>query len=138
MSEVVGIEGREFDWYAVDNAGRIAVFATAGSGPIPSPVRVSIQAHNDVSDTFEVSGWGTPQVWESYSRVGLFAYDWRASDSCYVRVAVPAQAPSAEFARMIREVSGVVRFSVKFSETSKLESTQVMTPNTSLERTRER
>jgi hypothetical protein len=137
MSDVADIEGREFDWYAVDDVGRIAVFATAGSGPVPPLARSSMQAHNDISDSFVVSAWGTPQVWESYSRVGLFAYDWHTTSDCYVRVAVPEQLPSTELARMFREVAGVVRLSVRFSETSKLESTQIMTPNTSFERTRE-
>jgi len=138
MSQVADIAGREFDWFAVDDAGHIAVFATAGSGPVPPLAQCSIQAHNDISDSIEVSGWGTPQVWESYSRVGLFAYDWREATSCYVRVAVPVRPPSAEVARRIRGVSEVVRIAVSFPETSNLESAQVMTPNPSLERTRER
>lgn len=137
MSQVADIAGREFDWFAEDDAGRLAVFATAGSGPVPPQAKSSIQVHNDISDSIEVSGWGTPQVWESYSRFGLFAYDWHETNGCYVRVAIPDQPLSAEFARKIRGVSEVVRVPVTFSETPKLESAQVMTPNTALERTRE-
>ena len=138
MIEAADIAGREFDWYAVDDAGEVAVFATAGSGPVPPLVRSSVQAHNEISDSLDVSGWGTPQVWESYSKVGLFAYDWHGANGCYVRMAVPEQPSYTELTRRLRAASGLVRLPVRFSETSKLESTQVMTPNTSLERTRER
>ena len=138
MTEAADIAGREFDWYAVDDAGEVAVFATAGSGPVPTLVRSSAQAHNEISDSIDVSGWGTPQVWESYSKAGLFAYDWHGANGCYVRVAVPERSSSTELALRLRGAPRLVRLPVRFSETSKLESTQVMTPNKSLERTRER
>ena len=138
MSQVAEIAGREFDWFAVDDAGRFAVFATAGSGPVPRLANSAIQAHNHISESIEVTGWGTPQVWESYSRVGLFAYDWHDTTGCYVRVAIPKHPLSAAMARKIQGVSEVVRMPVSFSEAPTLESAQVMTPNTSLERTRER
>jgi len=137
MSEVADIAGREFDWFAEDDAGHFAVFATAGSGPVPSRAQRAIQAHNNISDSIVVSGWGTPLVWESYSRAGLFAYDWHDSNGCYMRVAIPQESLPAELARKIRAMSEIVRVPVMFSATPKLESAQVMTPNTSFERTRE-
>lgn len=83
--------GEEFDWFAADESGHVAIFATGGSGPVPAQVVTDAAFHDAVGDQIEVSGWGTDQVWSSYARAGLFAYDWDARRNCYARVAVPAQ-----------------------------------------------
>ena len=84
--------GLEFDWFAVDEVGQIAVFATAGNGPVPAEVPVEASLHDAVGDQIEVSGWGTSEVWDSYAKLGLFAYDWDQQRNCYSRVAQPSQA----------------------------------------------
>jgi len=136
MSASTPIEGLEFDWYAVDDAGSLAVFATGLSGPVPPLVRSSAHEHHAISDSIEMFGWGTPEVWKSYSRLGLFAYDWHETNDCFVRVAAPTNPPPLEFARKLHRM-GLLRLHLVFSETLMLESRSVMTPNTSLERTRE-
>jgi hypothetical protein len=34
----LGLQGREFDWFAVDGEGNIAMFASAGEGFVPEEV----------------------------------------------------------------------------------------------------
>jgi len=88
------IKGSEFDWFASDGAGQFALFATSGHGPIPATVREAIAAHDSIGDTLEVTGWGSSEVWQSYSRLGLFAYDWSDTIGAYIRVAEPIFPPS--------------------------------------------
>ena len=84
-------QGTEFDWFALDDAGEVAVFATAGSGPVPAQVRTASGDHDAMGDRVAVTGWGTPTVWDSYAKVGLFAYDWDDHRHCYSRVGQPSQ-----------------------------------------------
>ena len=88
--------GEEFDWFAFDEAGQVAVFATAGSGPVHAQVPLEASIHDAVGDRIEVSGWGTNAVWDSYARVGLYAYDWDGQQNCYRRVAEPFLAVTEE------------------------------------------
>lgn len=81
--------GEEFDWFAFDEAGQVAVFATAGSGPVHAQVPLQASIHDALGDRIEVSGWGTNAVWGSYARVGLYVYDWDGQQNCYRRVAEP-------------------------------------------------
>lgn len=83
--------GREFDRFALDDAGEVAVFATAGLGPVPAQVHAASAAHDAMGDRIAVTGWGTPAVWDSYARVGLFAYDWNDESRCYSRVGQPGR-----------------------------------------------
>jgi hypothetical protein len=90
MINISEIQGREFDWFARDSAGEIALFATAGSGAVPDCVLTAYELHDSANDLIPIFGWGSPQVWDSYAAVGLFAYDWHDSTGQYRRVATPA------------------------------------------------
>ena len=89
MSSSVEIHGREFDWFALDTSGAVAIFATAGFGPAPESVLRCAAAHDAVSEKIPVRGFGTIQVWQSYSAAGIFAYDWNDSEGTYHQVASP-------------------------------------------------
>jgi hypothetical protein len=89
MAESAAFEGQEFDWFARDADGRFALFATAGSGPIPDVVLECAAPHEAAAALIVVSGWGSPEVWRSYSSVGLYVYDWNDQVYAYCRVAVP-------------------------------------------------
>ena len=84
-------QGTEFDWFALDDAGDAAVFASAGLGPVPAQVRTASEVHDAIGDRITVTGWGTPTVWDSYARMGLFAYDWDDQRRCYSRVGQPSR-----------------------------------------------
>lgn len=89
MDSSVDIRGREFDWFAQDQGGAIAIFATAGVGPVPQLVLSGTEAHDSLSGAIPMSGWGSLRVWESYASAGLYAYDWDDVKGHYLRVAEP-------------------------------------------------
>ncbi|MGQ0798525.1 MAG: hypothetical protein ACT4NL_00225 [Pseudomarimonas sp.] len=116
MSISVDVGGREFDWFAADSEGRLALFATAGFGPVPDSVLSATEAHDAVSDSLEVSDWGTSAVWESYALAGLYAYDWSDHQGSYLRVAQPAKLVPAALAAAIASIPGLLHFALSFSE----------------------
>jgi hypothetical protein len=109
------LESTEFDWFAIDLDGRVALFATAGSGTSPESVRTSVEKHDAIGAALEATGWGTPAVWQSYSRVGLFAYDWSDPQGCYVRVAEPIVPLSTALAVCICTCSTLPKLNVSFT-----------------------
>lgn len=57
------IEGREFDWFAVDSDGNFALFASAGEGKL-------LKAHSRILNSmmiyqrdFKSPNWDSSQVW---------------------------------------------------------------------------
>jgi hypothetical protein len=96
-------EGREFDWFAIDTAGHIGHFSTAGYGPVP----VAILDRLDTPQTDELWSLGTrlldlPVIgvasghlpgkiddWREMARRGLFSFDWQHWSGPYVRAATP-------------------------------------------------
>jgi hypothetical protein len=69
-SEVWGIE---FDWVAVDCSGRVALFASAGSGQVP-PQAVALDSRYEHLCTHLGIPHG-PDTWRRAADAGLFAYD---------------------------------------------------------------
>jgi len=115
------LEGTEFDWFAVDEHGRFALFATAGFGPIPKSVLSAAASHNAIGIGLAVTGWGSNDVWQSYSRAGLFAYNWSALKGCYVRVAEPDAPLTRELEARLAACPGIPRLEVSFSQTAAIE-----------------
>jgi hypothetical protein len=94
--------GIEFDWLGVDRHGHVAVFTTAGYGPVP--VRVSehvadVDAALDrigelpvvgfASDIVRRSAGGDYSDWYAYSAKGFYAYDWQVWHGPYRRLSSP-------------------------------------------------
>jgi hypothetical protein len=95
------IEGREFDWFARDETGALALFATAGEGTVPQSVVAHVDAHDAIGDAIPVFGWGTSEVWQSYAAVGLYAYNWDSAKNRYCRVAIPEAAIAQHLEELI-------------------------------------
>ncbi|WP_141400657.1 hypothetical protein [Pseudoxanthomonas wuyuanensis] len=89
MTNISVVQGQEFDWFARDSSGALALFATAGNGAVPDCVLEALELHGSANDLIPVTGWGSPQVWASYAAAGLFAYDWHEPTGQYCRVATP-------------------------------------------------
>jgi hypothetical protein len=104
------LEGTEFDWFAVDQDGKFALFATAGSGPVPFAVASAAEEHEKIGSALQVSCWGSIAVWESYSRVGLYGYDWSSQASSYIRVAEPSSPLSQELSTRLTTCAAVHKF----------------------------
>jgi hypothetical protein len=115
MEQPRNIEGTEFDWFATDRDGSFAIFATAGCGPVPESILGLAKAHDAVAEGLKVHGWGTGTVWQSYSRIGLYAYDWSDGQSCYIRVAEPANSLPLKLAADIAAISRLPKIEASFS-----------------------
>lgn len=76
----------DYEWYAADAVGHVAVFTTAGIGPIP----VSVLTARPLADAFAEAVWKmpargratmlislpTPDDYIHFASCGFFAYDW--------------------------------------------------------------
>jgi hypothetical protein len=109
------MQGLEFDWFAKDAAGNYAMFATAGSGPVPEAVAGVGMQHRAIAERIPVTGWGTSAVWTSFSKVGLFAYDWDDRRRCYARMAVPDRPIDAALSARLTEMA-LPDFPLSFGE----------------------
>lgn len=113
------LEGTEFDWFAVDQDGKFALFATAGSGPVPFAVASAAEEHEKIGSALQVSGWGSIAVWESYSCAGLYSYDWSSEACSYIRVAEPSSPLSQELSTRLTTCAAVHKFvQISFDRTS--------------------
>lgn len=79
--------GEEFDWYALDTRGCLAVFTTGGLGPIPRSIwphrNELIQLAKAIANLPEVTDFdrvfassGNCMEWFGYACKGLYAFDY--------------------------------------------------------------
>jgi hypothetical protein len=115
MEECRDIQGIEFDWFAVDRSGRIALFATAGSGPVPANVLAFSGAHNSIGDVIALSDFGSLEVWQSYAHAGLYVFDWSDSQGSYIRVAEPTAGVEFKHVHAVAAIPGLPRLPLSFS-----------------------
>jgi hypothetical protein len=85
----------DFEWYAIDRKGQLALLTSAGFGPVPMLVFRSKGAYYRAADYFRslpVRGGHVllasgPYDWSSCTKAaerGLFVYDWNAAAGQYV------------------------------------------------------
>ena len=108
------IKGVEFDWFAVDSSGCLALFATAGAGFIPPTVSVRFHEHTAMSDMLPSPRWGSLMVWDDYSEVGLYVYDWVLSYDSYTRLRTPVREMTDELHQRFLAISSLPRFDFEF------------------------
>jgi hypothetical protein len=110
------LEGREFDWYAIDASGNIAIFCTAGEGCIPDDVISCFEKHDEISDSIESPNWGSSDVWSDYSALGLYVFDWDLHGGPYKRKRLPSAEISIELKERIMKVVKTVKVGMCFSQ----------------------
>ena len=118
------LQGTEFDWFAVDSNGHIALFATAGEGFVPEAVIHCYENHSVISDSLPTPRYGTPEVWGDYADLGLFVLDWALPGGPYEMRAVPRVAPSEELKKKILAVPELPKFNGSFINIKRVESWQ--------------
>jgi len=121
MNGAADIVGREFDWFGVDSAGHVAMFATAGAGIVPDLVLADHLAHDRVSDFFPVEHWGSEKVWDVFARFGLYVYDWDYSTCSYQRLRVPTSTMAEDLSKCFRDLASVPRFDFQFENRSMID-----------------
>jgi hypothetical protein len=126
----------EFDWLAVDPQGHVAVFTTAGYGPVPMEVDPHLTEVDAALDQVKrLPDLESPDEirlrfnefsdWHAYSAKGFYAYDWNGGPSywfgAYERRATPAAPMSvSQLPAEIRAVAQLVEFPVKFADYGQL------------------
>ena len=117
MSEV---QGREFDWFALDCEGNLALFATAGEGFIPAEVAGCVRMHDAVSESLPAPHTGTAQVWSDYAAQGLFVFDWDLPSGPYVRRAVPTKPLDGGLRERIMAIQNIPSLRASFAGITEL------------------
>ena len=117
MSE---IQGREFDWFALDSEGNLALFATAGEGFIPVEVVGCIAMHDAISESLPAPHTGTLQVWNDYAAKGLFVFDWDLPGGPYRRQVVPTGPMTRDLRAKIMAIHNVPFLNVSFGSITEL------------------
>ncbi len=99
------VRGGEFDWFAVDAKGHIALCSTAGYGEIPASVLAAstdevspIDCIEELVRTLPATGKaesqgrgpGSCEEWPALAQRGFFVYDWKHWDGPYERIVVPS------------------------------------------------
>jgi len=90
--------GYEFDWFAIDSAGCVGHFSTAGYGAFSTSINVEL--HDKISDYFKnfnvSSGYqlkanskGRLDDWIHMASCGLYSYDWQHWEGPYQLIAIP-------------------------------------------------
>jgi hypothetical protein len=115
--------GIEFDWLGVDRHGHVAVFTTAGYGPVPVDVNqhfADVDAALDRVGQLPVTGSvgtvvrrsadGDYSEWHAYSAKGFYAYDWRVWNGPYQRLSSPTVPVS--ISQLPVELQAAARFAV--------------------------
>ncbi|WP_349745317.1 hypothetical protein [Roseateles cavernae] len=116
------LRGIEFDWFAADSEGNVALFATAGEGFLPAGVAENHEMHSAFAESLPAPRVGTAEVWLDYADAGFYVFDWalpggpyelRASPNCELKSAIKQQALA---------VMHMPRFNGSFSSTTKVDS----------------
>ena len=93
------IDGREFDWFAVDSMGHVAHFSSAGFGPIPRQVLARLEEADDlplrllalpIIGSAKGHMAGRIDDWLEMAKRGLYSFDW--SSNRYQLAATPSVA----------------------------------------------
>ena len=95
----------DFDWFAVDDNGALALLASGGPGFLPPAVVEYHVMHATVAGAIEYPSWGTDAIWQDVANLGLYVYDWSVPDEAYIRVAQPSSPSDAAFAAMIQRIT---------------------------------
>ena len=120
MTSVGELAGGEFDWFATDANGAIAIFATAGAGFIPQAVVDYHSEHTNLVETIETPNWGTSAVWADYLQHGLFVYDWKLHPGSYKRVGEPGDIIDRDLKKAVSSFSEVPIFNGEFKTTKEI------------------
>ncbi|WP_226645348.1 hypothetical protein [Microbulbifer variabilis] len=113
------LEGREFDWFAIDSEGNIGLFSTAGEGTIPGSVIGAYSEHDNISEQLESPNWGTSEVWSDF---GLYVYDWNLHGGPYKREREPSKVMSNELKTKLLSMGSLYSLPIKFTEIKEIAS----------------
>ena len=94
MNKRADFYGVEFDWFARDASGFVALMSSAGYGQIPDCVFEQFEQQRQIEERFnQLVGFSTSgdliRVKSSLSKLGVFSYDWKHWRGPYRRLGFP-------------------------------------------------
>ena len=111
----------EFDWVASDSKGKVAIFSTAGKGPIPVNVSEDGEFLEEIIETIrqlpacckaiQVSDCGHCTDWLEVSKRGFFGFDWDSRRKGYRLISLPESPLKLENIK-VNEIQKVARKTV--------------------------
>jgi hypothetical protein len=110
--------GLEFDWFAADTEGNIALFSTAGFGPVPVEVQSHFQDYDRVAAHID---WRVLEIWQECAKHGLFVFDWQHWKGPYLKMEQPLGEMEAAFKQQILQIPNLIVFDVIFDEVESIE-----------------
>ena len=119
LADVTGIE---FDWFAADSEGNLALFATAGEGFLPNGVAENHEMHSVISGSLPAPRAGTTEVWLDYADAGFYVFDWALPGGPYELRASPTRELERAIRQQVLAMTNMPRFSGSFPSTTKVES----------------
>lgn len=114
------LAGREFDWLGIDIDGNIAMFSTAGVGPIPQIVIEDYKVYDAIFDEIESPNWGSESVWDDYSKLGFYVYDWEPNSGPYIKQRTPESKMSKKLSDKVLAIKRLHKLNFRFSETNEV------------------
>jgi hypothetical protein len=128
------LQGLDCAWLATDDMDQIAVFTTAGEGPIPTAALASVESAEELIATLpETTQYellvqlARPDDFIAFASRGFFAYDWfdihrtnKESTNCYDLLAKPLRPITlSELPVSLQELASATRISgVTFGQQS--------------------
>ena len=86
-----GIRGLEFDWYACDGVGHVALLSSAGSAIVPQSILDAVSQRDLLDDHFAITS-RIRSEWEQFAEMGLFVYDCGSPHAAvHRRLALPSK-----------------------------------------------
>lgn len=115
--------GIEFDWFAADNDGNLALFVTAGEGFFSGAVAEHHADHTALSDSLPAPRTGTQDVWKDYAALGLYVFDWALPGGPYEKRASPSCTVSHDLKARIMAIPELPKLAASFSKIEALAMT---------------
>lgn len=131
------LQGREFDWFALDSDGNVAMFVTAGAGFVPEEVVRHLSQHDSVVEEIPAPHMGTPEVWNDYAAHGLYVFDWDLFADLYFLEAAPSKPMARDLHFKVRGINQLPIYNGSFSGLSQLSSWPVTLKSDSTWRVRD-
>ncbi len=113
MNEKIG--GREFDWFAYDEEGNVAVFKSAGGGVAPREVVRDYETYDEATEELE-RFHSALEPDSAYARNGCFVYDWVQNDGPYRLIELPTNPQTEKLHEIIYPIRSIPVCSKAFSE----------------------
>ena len=121
MRKIEDIQGGEFDWFAKDEDGNFALFATAGEGFVPDKALSLADTFESISDSIDAPNWGASNIWNDYANLGLYVFDWRLPGGPYIRVRCPTGSESGAVLDRLTGIDTMPKFDGVFENTASVE-----------------